>query len=409
MPGTALVPALAYFVIDALADALQPSPPQPSHRHGTSVPGCTQFPAEWTDDVVAARTAEAVDTPGHWWQLSNRRFSYTRQPDGVWLMVLEHVVDDSDVSDDHDRSTRVVIAQFPWRYGCDDVTYIKPVQARIYNDTYRALWQSFDQLHNAEAESFRTAAEYLWTCGHTAEALLWLFEMSSAYSIGLSEDLYATLYAMAFDQVFVECPDFDAERLIAQRWWTDHRQSWGWTSRARGRTETASVPSSRLPACGVLVEGTERWLRLVLPSIHSATTSVAHTGESRQDCEIRVCIPGGSATLTIQRHEVCHPVVLDQEIPSQYVCVLTLATPTDPRDALAAHVLAIASSVALSKVDVEGFIHVNADFDESVDTDDLIRRELSLTDVRRLRPVDTQATLVDEPDQTRSPSPRLRC
>lgn len=235
-----------------MAAALLVSLPTPRHEHGSGVSGCTEFPADWSAEVIADRKRKAVEDGG--WRSMWDTYAYYAEFDGVWLYVLVR---------GKPGGRRQTIATFPVRHGKGVVYHL-----REYDFIDAAVSDLAAALDNAGGEwipTFGTVGRTLYAAGEVSEALLWLVECAASFSLSLSEDTYLHVYLLALTGHLSVVRDRHPEEIVAEAWAKQYPASWGLPPRMMSESFAGDLPWEAVPSPPSVVERAVGWLDRMLP------------------------------------------------------------------------------------------------------------------------------------------------
>ncbi|MCV7315326.1 hypothetical protein H7J77_07215, partial [Mycolicibacillus parakoreensis] len=140
---------------------LASSPPEPDHRHGSNIPGSTEFPPDWTNEILQRRVCEMLDHEGSTsWRSMRTTYVYYRDYGGVWPHVVVH---------GQPGTSRNVTAVVPFQHGPGIVKNRADHSPLVY----KAITSMIDSLNGESDEwidSFATVGKTLCDGGELAEA-----------------------------------------------------------------------------------------------------------------------------------------------------------------------------------------------------------------------------------------------
>lgn len=236
-----------------MAMALRTPLPTPRHDHGSEVEGCTVFPADWTDDVIAERVRET--SAGNSWRSMWNTYVYYREYDGVWLFVLVRGEPGTD---------RRTIATFPFRYSRGVTRH--PRDDDFIADTADEMITALDRAPGDWIPTFASVGAALYSAGEVAEALMWLIEAADSFRLELSEHVYLNLYVMALAGYFSGTRAQHPEQNIAAAWAQVYPVTWGLPPRMNSDYLDVDVPWDCVPLPQQVAEGAQQWLSRMLPA-----------------------------------------------------------------------------------------------------------------------------------------------
>lgn len=350
-----------------MAAVLRNALPAPRHDHGSEVPGCTVFPAGWTDEVVAARAGET--TSGNSWRSMWDTYAYYRKFDGVWLYVLVRGAPETD---------RKTIATFPYRYG-DGVIH-HPREDDFIAHTAREMIEALEHESGDWIPTFASVGAALYSAGEVAEALMWLIESADSFQLKLSEDIYLNLYAMALTGFFAGTRGRHPEEIIATAWARAYPVTWGLPPRMNSKHLDVDVPWDSVPEPQQVAECAKQWLAKMLPA--SGMTEERHCEMlesvfSADMTSIKASFSGDAATtlrcLVRPQHEDGEHEPFDH---------WELALSEDPRDRIAG--LAMLLATAEITGEEADYVEVPRDFDSAEDAITALREHCDFDALQRM-------------------------
>lgn len=350
-----------------MAEALRNAFPAPRHDHGSEVPGCTVFPADWTDEVIAARANET--TTGNSWRSMWDTYAYYREYDGVWLYVLVRGAPDTD---------RRTIATFPYRYGVGVIHH--PREDDFIADTANEMIEALEREPGDWIPTFASVGAALYNAGEIAEALMWLIESVDSFRLELSEDVYLNLYAMALRGFFAGTRARHPEQIIAAAWARTYPATWALPPRMSSQCLDVDVPWNSVPSPQQVAECAKQWLGRMLPASGMTEEQRCEMLEfvfSTETTSIGASLSGDAATtlrcLVRPQHEDGEPEPFDH---------WELELSEDPRGKIAGLAMLLATA-EITREEAD-YVEVPRDFDSAEDAITVLREHCDYHALQRM-------------------------